>query len=127
LVYRGHPLGLLCVAFRPDGAAVASAHGTNRGPSPIQLWDVSTGKTVANFAGHSTYVRRLTFFPDASRLASLGDDGVLKLWDLASTEEVLTLVAHRRSGLGLAVSLDGHRIATAGGEGNVLVWDGTPP
>jgi eukaryotic-like serine/threonine-protein kinase len=130
LVYRGHSNGqkgfVFCVAFHPDGTRLASSRGTRSGPASIQIWDSATGKTLAELAGHSTLARRLAFFPDGSRLASLGDDGSLKLWDLASSREVLTLGSHPRNGLGLAVSPDGNRIATSGAEGKVLLWDGTP-
>jgi WD40 repeat protein len=130
LAYRGHSNGrnglVFCVAFHPDGTRLASSNGTRSNPASIQIWDSVTGKTLAELAGHSTFARRLAFFPDGSRLASLGDDGSVKLWDLASSREVLTLAAHPRNGLGLAVSPDGYRIATAGAEGNVLLWDGTP-
>ena len=129
-VYRGHSNGqkgfVFCVAFHPDGTRLASSSGTRSEPASIQIWDSATGKTLAELAGHSTLARRLAFFPDGSRLASLGDDGSLKLWDLASSREVLTLGSHPRNGLGLAVSPDGCRITTTGAEGKVLLWDGTP-
>jgi eukaryotic-like serine/threonine-protein kinase len=130
LVYRGHAnvreAPVFCVAFHPDGTRLASSSGTRSNPASIQIWDSATGKTLAQLAGHSTFARRLSYFPDGSRLSSLGDDGSLKLWDLASSRVVLTLAAHPRNGLGLAVSPDGRRIATAGAEGNVLLWDATP-
>ncbi len=126
MTYRGHTSPIFSVAFRPDGAVVASSHAIDRSSASIQLWDVSTGKTVARLPGHSTYTRRLSFLRGGSRLASLGDDGTLKLWDLSTGQEVLTIAAHRQNGLGLALSPDGSRIATAGSEGNVRVWDATP-
>ncbi len=117
--------GIGAIAFQPDGKAIASASLTSLPSSTIQIWEVGTGRPIAELGGRISYPRRLEFLPKGDRLAALGDDGVLRLWDLATGREALNLRVHNQ-GLGLAVSRDGRRIATSGIEGKTLVLDGRP-
>src|SRR5262249_42166194 len=62
----------------PDGSLVAS--GGKKGL--IRLWDVATGRMLAQWAGHETGVTALIFHPDGKTLVSGARDGTLKLWNL---------------------------------------------
>lgn len=126
IVYRGHSAGVVSVAFRPDGQAVASSSADSRTHGEVHIWDPRTVQDAQVLRGHAAYVSGLAFVPGGRRLATLGDDGVLKLWDQESGQETLSIAAHERNGLGLAISPDGCRLATSGADGVLRVWDSGP-
>jgi len=41
----------------------------------VVLWDMSVGKQRSRWNAHDTFVRRMAFSPDCSRLATGGADG----------------------------------------------------
>jgi mitogen-activated protein kinase organizer 1 len=45
------------------------------------LWDVTTGKTLRRFLGHTHRVNAVSFNADASILASGSYDASVRLWD----------------------------------------------
>lgn len=108
-----------CVAFSPDGRALASG-GAN--PS-VMLWDVVAGKSTAALNGHPdqgcfsklfAMVSSLAFSPDGKRLASASWDGTINLWDVAAGRHVTTLSEKRFGVLCVAFSPDGKSLASAG-------------
>src|SRR5205085_576162 len=79
-------------ALSPDGrlAALANPHpGTSPEPG-IDLVDVETAKVVHTLTGHGRDMRVLTFSADGRRLASAGQDDLVKIWDVATGQEVLS-------------------------------------
>ncbi len=74
------------LAFSPCGGYLASGAWWIRDfgmkKCPVLLWDVSSGKNIAAFRGHSSDVQCLAFSPDSEILASGGYDGAIMLWDI---------------------------------------------
>ncbi|VAW73599.1 hypothetical protein MNBD_GAMMA12-2525 [hydrothermal vent metagenome] len=67
------------LAVSSDGRLVATA--TNY--DSILILDLSTGKVIANLAGHTDTIKTLTFFAKDKKLASGSDDNTLRIWDIA--------------------------------------------
>lgn len=110
-----HDGGITALAFRPDGAELATAadDGTSR------TWDPATGKprvTFAPQAGERIYAgETVAYLPDGSML-SAGSDCDLFRWD-ARRREILAHFqvpdAERCALSGLAVHPDGRQVAIA--------------
>lgn len=67
------------VAFSPDGKLVAHA-GLDH---VVRLWDTATGKSVAEFRGHTSNVHCVAFAPNGRWLASGSADTTTLIWDIS--------------------------------------------
>lgn len=69
---------VLSLAVSPDGKLLATG-GADR---TIHLWEVPTGRELAQWEAHDSGVTALAFPPDGKTLVSGGGVGALKLWNL---------------------------------------------
>ena len=81
-ILNGHTDEVYAVAFRPDGARLASAGRDGA----VWLWALARGEEVARLPGHKAYVWSLAFSPDGTTLASGSEDSTVRLWDTAPLE-----------------------------------------
>jgi WD40 repeat protein/DNA-binding SARP family transcriptional activator len=81
----------------------------------IEIRDSETGESVLSFHGHDGDVNDVAFSPDGSRLASTGEDGVLKVWD-SSTGRLLSSLSAYGEVSGPSFSADGSLVAAAWAE-----------
>ena len=95
LVYRGHSKAIGTSHLARTGEHSRPRAWITGSPVRFNCGTPRPARTHKNCAGHSTFVRRLSFHPDGRRLVSLGDDGALKLWDLASGQETLSIPARQ--------------------------------
>lgn len=73
-----HADTVLCLDFSPDGKLLASG-----GADKIaRVTDISTGRQVNLFEGHTHHVMGVAFRADGRVLATAGADGVVNAWDM---------------------------------------------
>jgi WD40 repeat protein len=117
---RFGPKGATCVAFSPDGKAIATA--TFSDPS-IVLWRVESGEMMRRFKGHSTSTVALSFSPDGRTVAAGSLGGTIRLWDVESGQELQCLSGHHGLVGQLAFSPDGKMLASGGKDATIRLWD----
>ena len=107
------------VAFNPNNShhlAYASSDG-------IHLRDLSTGKEIRAFEGHSDGVNSVAFSPDGKTLASASSDSSVKLWEVATGKEIRSFVRHSGGVRSVAFSPDGKTLASASDDRSVKLWE----
>jgi WD40 repeat protein len=81
---------ILALAFSPNGDILASAGGAHEGEGEVKLWDVATGRLLADLKGHRRTVTCVAFSPDGKTLVTAGGwikgPGEIKVWDLRTLE-----------------------------------------
>jgi WD40 repeat protein len=124
-----------CVAFSPDGKALAFAD-TDNITGAVRVWATQSGKKIASFKFKDASSRAvcLAFSPDRQILAA-GYQGVaatkqfgpIRLLDVANEKEIAVLEGHDWVSCCLAFSPDGKSLASGGTRGDIKLWDVPAP
>ncbi len=105
--------------FSPDGRQLAVAFELNE----LATVELATG-AVTWRRPHDGYVRRFSFSPDGTLLASIGGDSKVQLWDRQRQSE-RALAGSRALMIDVQFSPDGSRLAAVGNDPRVFVWPTT--
>lgn len=107
-----------------DGARIVGTRGHD-----ALLWDLSSGKLLAKFKGHTEPINVVSFSPDGKRVATgagyvsevhlRATDTSARVWDAATGKQLLVLGDHKGPVRSVQFSPDGRRILTAG----ATLWD----
>jgi RNA polymerase sigma factor (sigma-70 family) len=128
-------LGVMCLAFSPDGKMLACGERILRYDeteltSRILLWDAMTGKKRGELPAHKFAVDSLAFSPDGKILVSTGTtDKTLSHWDIETGKRIFELPCALGQGvvaLGrgvVAFSPDGKTLAWGSSAGEVWLWE----
>ncbi len=139
--FTGHADWVKSVAFSPDGHYALSGGTCKRtetrsgNTTTIQLqgaqcdknlilWDLTTGRELRTFTGHTNDVSSVTFSPDGKYALSGSWDQTLKLWEVATGREIRTFEGHNTGRVNaVAFSPDGSHIISATRDNTVKLWD----
>ena len=111
---------------RPTLRAVDTAGATlaTGGPDKVaRLWDIDTGREIANMTGHVGAITGISIHPDGQRIATCSTDTSVKLWDVESGQELLTFRPSIGALHDVAFSPCGRLLATRNLTATVAVWD----
>ena len=117
----GHTRSVICMAFSPNGAMLASASDDRT----IRLWDTESGEHLRTLTteGHEPLVWNLSFSPDGRTLASAGSDLGIRLWDVGSGVFLRRLTKEKIFFQSAAFSPDGRILAGGSVNGNIYLLD----
>ncbi len=105
----------LCVAFSPDGKAVAAGSG-----NVVRIWDVASGKEEPLAGGHRGPITALAVAADGKTVLSHGADHLVRRWDLSGAERSHFVTPALATAVAFAP--DGQTVALADG-GAIHVHD----
>ncbi len=95
----------------------------------MQVWDVTARCRRWVGEAHTTWIRRVAWSPNGTRVVGGGDDGHVYLWDASDGTQLLWLVGHHGAVTSVAWGPDGMRLASGssgqgqGEGGELFVWD----
>src|SRR5207245_718608 len=102
---------VLAAALSPDGSLLATGGGIMNRYGSVKLWDVATGKELANLAGVRNWVECVLFTPDGKTLLAGGGtpQTVVEVtaWDVESERQRTTLEGHTAAVICASWSRDG--------------------
>jgi WD40 repeat protein len=118
---------MFSLVFHPDGDRLLGTACPCAGDSAVILLDIASGRRtipVDDVAGITASSPTSAFFnPDASLLATAGQDGKFNLWDAATGDHVREFVGHTDPVFHIAFAPTGDRAATTSVDGTTRVWD----
>jgi WD40 repeat protein/predicted dehydrogenase len=112
------------VAFSPDGKYLASTGFDER----VIIYDLSKGKAVSFFAGHSRPTNAVLFARGGALVISASGgrargNNEVKIWERETGTELATISAHSARIDAIALSPDESLLATGGYDKRVIAWD----
>jgi eukaryotic-like serine/threonine-protein kinase len=119
---KGFPHDARCGGLSRAGHWLAAAdwHGQ------VWLWDLEhdpDGRNPRILRGHTAMVNRVSFNPEATRLASASDDGSIKIWDVVTADELFTLRGHHAGVQSVAFHPNGNQVASVATDGTARLWN----
>jgi WD40 repeat protein len=106
---HGHTGPILAVAYRPDGAELASGGWDQT----VRLWDFASGEETECLRGFSSAILSLAYTPDGSTLA-IGTQQGLVIWDRGQGRQRPVHEQARKSLFALTFHPDGRHLALCG-------------
>jgi WD40 repeat protein len=131
--FDGHSEAIAALAISPDGRLALSGGGGSQTSPPaanwvsgkdltVRLWDLTSGKKIRDFVGHTGIVWCLAFSPDGRRALSGSMDHTVRLWNVATGREVHRF-QHNAWVMGVCFSPDGKRGLSSTENGDIVLWE----
>lgn len=118
LIFSGHNQSVTSVAISRNGRSAAiGSYGL------IQIVDITTGKEMRRFRGHSDYVYDLNFSPVKDDILLSCGDNVLKLWDIKGGREIHSFTGHKHKVKSADISPNGEIIASGSLDHKIKIWN----
>lgn len=120
--------GVNDISFSSTGRLIATASSDRT----ARLFDMKTGRHLASFEGHASYVESVCFTPDDQWLVTGSWDRTVRIWNVNARSNVRHLLGHDGKIWSIQFSSNGRRIVSRSRGGSeqkrerdrlVRVWD----
>jgi WD40 repeat protein len=108
--------------FSPDSRHLAISYNAGNSPGQIQIWDLSTAKSIQTFAISMDSFSAMAFSPDGKLLATAGPNQSIQVWDTNISQQPIATLPHFRLVSSLLFSQDGRQLASLTDNGTVRIW-----
>jgi WD40 repeat protein len=110
---------VFCVAFSPDSKKIATA-GADR---TLRIFEVETGKLLAQIEDHADWIFGVAFSPDGKRVATASRDKTSKVFDVEKRDSLVTFPGHLQPVYTVSFTPDGKAVATGGEDNRIRIWN----
>jgi WD40 repeat protein len=102
----------------PDGACYVSTMREH-----ARVWDVQTGKVIADLVGHTSCITSRDFSPNSLQFVSGSRDKTVRVWDTRSGHQLAALDRHQKGVKVVMFSPDGSRVVSGSDDHTARLWD----
>ncbi len=110
---------VMALAFSPDNKILASGHDDGH----VRLWEVSSGKLLANIEAHRLQVSAMAFRTGQPHLATAGEDRCINVWDVTTQKKICSFVGHTDRIPSLVWLPNSELLISAGWDTTARVWE----
>ncbi len=91
--------------------------------SKVKRWDIASGKTLMEYAGHTKAVVCYDLSADGKRMVTGGGDGKIILWNMETGDSLRVIKAHREPVLDIHFNADETKVAASSWDARLITWD----
>ncbi|KNC47545.1 transcriptional repressor rco-1 [Thecamonas trahens ATCC 50062] len=117
------PVAVTSVDISPDGAFAV----TSTVRQALHVHDLSTGRIVSSFTGHSDTVNKAAWSLSGRCFMSSSADGTVKIWDARAPAAPIATCAGPAAGVFCAQLTGATGVLAGGADGGVYAWDTRTP
>lgn len=110
--------GITRIKWSPSGQMLACAADDGT----AHVWEVSTGKRLLIYRGHTNRVHDLAWSPDGRFIVSGGEDRTSQVWEAVSGRTITVYRGHTGIVEGVGWSPKGNYVASASADRTVHLW-----